>query len=86
MVSWRVMVAISNQKDSRPPSGQKHAVKSLLGKRKVEQSDELNILLSYPERRYEALGRPGRHDRHDGQDHKHAAPQVANIKKKKKLN
>ena len=74
------MVAISKEQDSRLPSGQKHAVKSLLGKRKAEKN---NILLSHPEPRYEALGRPGRHDRHDGQDHKHAAPQVREAPNKK---
>ena len=70
MVSKTVMVvAISKEEDSRLPSGQKHAVTSLLGKRKAEKNND-------PEPRYEALGRPGRHDRHDGQDHKHATPQV----------
>ena len=76
-----VMVAISKEKDTRPPSGQKkQAVKSTLsGKRKATERDErLNdiLLLSQPERCNEAHRRPRRHDRHDGQDHKHAAPQV----------
>ena len=85
MVSKTVMVLISKKAEEslRPPPalnpGEKHAVKR--GKSK-EGRDEL---LSNPGRD-EAHRRPGRHDCHDGQDHKHAASQVANIKKKKKLN
>ena len=39
--------------------------------------DQLDILLHLGGRHQdEAHGRPGRHDRHDGQDHEHAASQV----------
>ena len=71
-----VMVAISKEKDTRPPSGQKkQAVKSLLLGEREERLNDI-LLLSQPEHRNEAHCRPRRHDRHDGQDHKHAAPQV----------
>ena len=71
-----VMVAISKEKDIRPPSEQKkHAVKSLLLAEREERLNDI-LLLSQPERCNEAHRRPRRHDRHDGQDHKHAAPQV----------
>ena len=71
-----VMVAISKEKDIRPPSEQKkQAVKSLLLAEREERLNDI-LLLSQPERCNEAHRRPRRHDRHDGQDHKHAAPQV----------
>ena len=71
-----VMVAISKEKDTQPPSGQKkQAVKSLLLAERDERLNDI-LLLSQPERCNEAHRRPRRHDRHDGQDHKHAASQV----------
>ena len=85
MVSKTVMVAISKKAEESPRPlsalnpGEKHAVKR--GKSKEGREELLSN-----QGRDEAYRRPGRHDCHDGQDHKHAAPQVANIKKKKKLN
>ena len=72
MVSKTGMVLILKIEESlRPPStlnpGQKHAVKN--------QKAGRHQVLCDPGRD-EAHRRPGRHDRHDGQDYKYAATQV----------